>query len=57
MRVPFVLGVIISGVLGVVVIAYFLKYLRSHSLMPFVYYRIVFGLIVIALAFFGVIAE
>jgi undecaprenyl-diphosphatase len=57
MRVPFALGVIVSGVLGVVVIAYFLKYLRSHSLMPFVYYRIGFGAIVIALAIFGVISD
>jgi undecaprenyl-diphosphatase len=57
MQIPFALGVIISGVLGVVVIAYFLKYLRSHSLMPFVYYRIVLGVIVMGLAFFGVIAD
>ena len=57
MQMPFLLGTVISGIGGVVVIAYFLKYLRSHSLMPFVYYRIVFGIIVIALAFFRVIAE
>jgi undecaprenyl-diphosphatase len=57
MQIPFALGAIVSGLLGVVVIAYFLKYLRNHSLMPFVYYRIVFGIIVIALAFFRVIAE
>ncbi len=57
MRMPFLLGALISGAAGVVVIAYFLKYLKSHSLMPFVYYRIVFGIIVIALAFFRVIAE
>ena len=57
MQLPFALGAIISGLVGVVVIAVFLKYLRSNSLMPFVYYRIVFGIIVIALAFFRVIAE
>ncbi len=50
MRLPFAAGVLASGVLGAVVIAFFLKYLRRHSLMPFVYYRIVFGIIVIALA-------
>jgi len=32
------------------VIAFFLRYLRRNSLMPFVYYRLVFGIIVIALA-------
>ena len=52
MRVPFALGAAVSGVLGAVVIAYFLRYLRHRSLMPFVYYRIIFGIIVIALAAF-----
>jgi undecaprenyl-diphosphatase len=50
MRVPFALGFLVSGVLGAVVIAYFLRFLRRNSLMPFVYYRIVLGIIVIALA-------
>jgi undecaprenyl-diphosphatase len=57
MRVPFALGAAVSGILGAVVIAFFLRYLRRNSLMPFVYYRIVFGIIVIALAVFRVIAE
>jgi len=57
MKVPFVLGIALSGILGAVVIAVFLKYLRRNSLMPFVYYRIVFGIIVIALAIFRVTAE
>src|SRR6266849_846722 len=50
MRVPFALGVAVSAVAGAVVIAVFLRYLRRNSLMPFVYYRLVFGIIVIALA-------
>ena len=49
---PFAAGIAVSGVLGIVVIAYFLRYLRRNSLMLFVYYRIVFGIIVIALAVF-----
>ncbi len=57
MKIPFVLGIALSGILGAVVIAVFLKYLRRNSLMPFVYYRIVFGIIVIALAVFRVTAE
>ena len=57
MRMPFALGIAISGIFGALVIAVFLRYLRRNSLMPFVYYRIVFGIIVIALAYFRVIAE
>jgi undecaprenyl-diphosphatase len=52
MKAPIVVGIVVSGVLGAIVIAFFLRYLRRSSLMPFVYYRIVFGIIVIALAAF-----
>ncbi|MBS1856897.1 MAG: undecaprenyl-diphosphate phosphatase [Acidobacteria bacterium] len=47
----FLLGVAISALSGCAVIAWFLRYLRRAGLTPFVYYRIVFGIIVIALAF------
>ena len=52
MQIPFLVGVVVSALAGAVVIAFFLKYMRRGSLMPFVYYRIVFGIIVIALAYF-----
>jgi undecaprenyl-diphosphatase len=52
MKAPIVVGIVVSGVLGALVIAFFLRYLRRSSLMPFVYYRIVFGIVVIALAAF-----
>jgi len=52
MKVPIVVGIAVSGVLGAIVIAFFLRYLRRSSLMPLVWYRIVFGIIVIALAAF-----
>jgi undecaprenyl-diphosphatase len=52
MKAPILVGIIVSGGLGAIVIAFFLRYLRRSSLMPFVYYRIVFGIIVIALAAF-----
>jgi undecaprenyl-diphosphatase len=52
MKLPIAVGIAVSGVLGAIVIAFFLRYLRRSSLMPFVYYRIVFGIIVIALAAF-----
>jgi len=47
----FVLGVLVSAVTGCAVIAWFLHYLRRSSLRPFVYYRVIFGIIVLALAF------
>jgi undecaprenyl-diphosphatase len=47
----FLLGVAISAIVGCAVIAWFLHYLRRSGLRPFVYYRIVFGIIVLALAF------
>jgi undecaprenyl-diphosphatase len=52
MKAPMLVGIVVSGLLGAIVIAFFLRYLRRSSLMPFVYYRIVFGIIVIALAAF-----
>jgi undecaprenyl-diphosphatase len=51
-RLQFFIGIVVSAVAGCIVIGFFLKYLRNHSLMFFVYYRIIFGIIVIALASF-----
>jgi undecaprenyl-diphosphatase len=48
----FIVGVSVSAVTGAIVIAWFLRYLRRFSLMPFVYYRIVFGIVVLVLAAF-----
>ena len=47
----FLVGVAVSAITGCLVIAWFLHYLRRSGLLPFVYYRIVFGIIVLALAF------
>lgn len=48
---PFLVGVAASAITGCFVIGWFLHYLRRSSLRPFVYYRIIFGIIVLALAF------
>jgi undecaprenyl-diphosphatase len=48
---PFMVGVLVSAITGMAVIAWFLHYLRRSTLRPFVYYRIIFGIIVLALAF------
>lgn len=50
MHTPFALGIALSAMSGFVVIAFFLRYLQRRSLYFFIYYRIVFGIIVIALA-------
>jgi undecaprenyl-diphosphatase len=50
MHIPFAVGILVSGISGLAVIAFFLRYLQRHSLNFFIYYRIVFGIIVIALA-------
>lgn len=47
----FLVGVAVSCITGCLVISWFLHYLRRSGLRPFVYYRIVFGIIVLALAF------
>jgi undecaprenyl-diphosphatase len=52
MRLPWVVGIISSAIVGIVVIAFFLQYLRRHSLSVFVWYRVIFGIILIALVFF-----
>ena len=48
---PFLVGVGVSAVTGCLVIGWFLHYLRRASLRVFVYYRLVFGIMVLALAF------
>jgi len=52
MRIPFLLGILVSAASGLVVIHFFLEFLRSRSMSVFVVYRIVFGIIIIALAHF-----
>ncbi len=47
---PLAVGIAVSALAGYVVIAAFLRYLRTASLAPFVYYRVAFGMIVIVLA-------
>jgi undecaprenyl-diphosphatase len=44
-------GAAVSAATGYAAITWFLYYLRSGGLGPFVYYRVIFGIIVLALAF------
>src|SRR5438270_66449 len=43
---------LVSAIVGIIVIAFFLKYLRRHTLDLFIWYRVAFGIIIIALAVF-----
>jgi undecaprenyl-diphosphatase len=50
MHMPFLVGVMISAVVGYAAIAWLIRYLQSNSLKVFIVYRIVVGVIVIGLA-------
>src|ERR1700761_663032 len=52
MKAPYAVGILVSAIVGILVIAFFLKYLRRDTLTPFVWYRVIFGIIVVALAVF-----
>lgn len=52
MRTAYPVGILVSGIVGIAVIAFFLRFLRRNSLQPFVIYRVIFGIIMIALAVF-----
>ena len=52
MRFPYVAGILVSAIVGIIVIAFFLKYLLRHTLDLFIWYRVAFGIIIIALAVF-----
>jgi undecaprenyl-diphosphatase len=45
------ISVAVSAIVGYVVIAFFLQYLQTRTLKIFIYYRILFGIVVLLLAF------
>lgn len=45
------ISVLVSGVAGYFVIAFFLRYLQTRTLKPFVVYRLLLGIVVLVLAF------
>ena len=49
MRLPFIAGVMVSGIVGYFVIAFFIRYLENKTFKIFVVYRLVLGVIVLAL--------
>jgi undecaprenyl-diphosphatase len=51
MHAPFLAGIIVSAIVGYGTIAWLIRYLQGNSLRVFIVYRIVAGVVVIALAF------
>ena len=51
MHAPFLVGIVVSAIVGYITIAWLIRYLQSNCLKVFIIYRIVFGLVVIALAY------
>jgi undecaprenyl-diphosphatase len=45
------IGVAVSAIVGYLVIAFFLQYLQTRTLKIFIYYRILFGIVILLLAF------
>ena len=45
----------IAFVVGYVVIAYLMKYISTHSFLPFVVYRVLLGLVLIVLLTTGIL--
>ncbi|MDA2804874.1 undecaprenyl-diphosphate phosphatase [Nocardiopsis suaedae] len=48
-------GTVVAGLVGYVVVAWLMKFISTHSFMPFVYYRIGLGVLVLTLVSFGVL--
>ncbi|QVQ52749.1 undecaprenyl-diphosphate phosphatase [Spiractinospora alimapuensis] len=48
-----IVGTLIAGVVGFVVIAWLMRFISTHSFMPFVYYRVGLGILILALVSWG----
>ncbi|MEU0491610.1 undecaprenyl-diphosphate phosphatase [Nocardiopsis sp. NPDC006139] len=50
-----IVGTVVAFVIGYVVIAWLMRFISTHSFMPFVYYRIALGVLILVLVFSGVL--
>ena len=50
---PFAIGIVTSGIVGYLSIAFLMRYLQNHSTFLFVYYRIALGAVVCLAIWFG----
>jgi undecaprenyl-diphosphatase len=53
LAVPMVVGIVTSGVAGWLAVAGLLRYVRTHSFLPFVIYRVVLGVALLVVAISG----
>jgi undecaprenyl-diphosphatase len=51
---PFVVGIVSSGIIGYLAIAFLMRYLQTHNTFLFVYYRIALGVVVLLAISFGI---
>ncbi|RKN12540.1 undecaprenyl-diphosphate phosphatase [Streptomyces radicis] len=52
---PTILATVVSFLVGFAVIAWFMKWVSTRTFMPFVWYRVVIGVALLLLIFFGVV--
>ncbi|MBG0856908.1 undecaprenyl-diphosphate phosphatase [Streptomyces spinoverrucosus] len=53
---PTIFATVIAFVSGYAVIAWFMKFISTKSFMPFVWYRVALGIVIVALVTFGVLS-
>jgi undecaprenyl-diphosphatase len=51
MHAPFLVGILVSAIVGYITIAWLIRYLQTNTLRVFIIYRIVAGVVVIVLAY------
>ncbi|MEY9211266.1 undecaprenyl-diphosphate phosphatase [Thermobifida halotolerans] len=51
-----IIGTVVAFVVGYAVIAWFMRFISTNSFMPFVYYRVALGILILVLVSFGVLA-
>ncbi|MDA0566697.1 undecaprenyl-diphosphate phosphatase [Streptomonospora sp. S1-112] len=51
-----IVGTVVAFAVGYAVIAWLMRFISTHSFMPFVYYRIALGVLILTLVSFGVLA-
>ncbi|WP_017594795.1 undecaprenyl-diphosphate phosphatase [Nocardiopsis potens] len=50
-----IVGTLVAGVIGYVCVAWLMKFISTHSFMPFVYYRVALGILILTLVSFGLL--
>lgn len=53
MHLPFLVGTVVSAIVGYAAIAGLVRYLRTRDLKIFIVYRVLFGIIILALVYFA----